>query len=289
MKEQYDPKILRKLQLAECKIFKDFIELCEKYDLPYFLFAGCAIGVERHKGFIPWDDDIDIGMLRKDYDRFLEIAKKEYSDKYRILDIKVEPKLPFYNAKFIRKGTKNVPVIFKEINIDLGIDIEIYPFDNVAPKGLKRMKQLFSVFFWHKLRILRDIEKPVLFISGWKKPVVQILCKIIHLSMKKLNISREFINRHYMKNATKYNDIRTKWVSCFFATTPLENAMRYDEIFPLKKKKFEYLIVQIPNKNHNCLTRKFGNYMVIPPVEKRKNHVPYRLEFGDFENIEIDI
>ena len=60
--EQYDPKVLRKLQLAELEVFKDFIKICDENGLSYFLFAGCAIGVERHKGFIPWDDDIDIGM-----------------------------------------------------------------------------------------------------------------------------------------------------------------------------------------------------------------------------------
>ena len=53
--EQYDPKVLRKLQLAELEVFKDFIKICDENGLSYFLFAGCAIGVERHKGFIPWN------------------------------------------------------------------------------------------------------------------------------------------------------------------------------------------------------------------------------------------
>ena len=69
--KQYDPKILRKLQLSELSVFKDFIKICEENNLQYFLFAGCAIGVERHQGFIPWDDDIDIQMPRPDYERFL--------------------------------------------------------------------------------------------------------------------------------------------------------------------------------------------------------------------------
>ena len=78
--EQYDPKVLRKLQLAELEVFKDFIKICDENGLSYFLFAGCAIGVERHKGFIPWDDDIDIGMPREDYKKFLQIAKNELPD-----------------------------------------------------------------------------------------------------------------------------------------------------------------------------------------------------------------
>ncbi len=288
MNDQYEPKILRKLQLAQCKIFEDFIKICEDNNLDYFIFAGCAIGVERHEGFIPWDDDIDIGMLRKDYDKFLEIAKRDYSDNYRVLDISVDDKFPFYNAEFIRKGTKNVPKIFKEANVEMGIDVAIYPFDNVSNDKWKRKRQLFSVFVWHKIRILRDFGNPVLFISGWKRSVVSISCKIIHKLLKWMHISRKFINRHYMKSAIKYNGQETEWVSCFFGTTPMENSMKYDEIFPLKKKKFEYLMINVPNKNHDCLTRKFGDYMIIPPVEKQKNHVPYVLEFGEFENIQVD-
>ena len=87
MSKQYEPQVLRKLQLAQCLIMEDFIKICEENNLDYFIFAGCAIGVERHGGFIPWDDDIDIGMLRADYERFKEIAINNYADRYEILEI----------------------------------------------------------------------------------------------------------------------------------------------------------------------------------------------------------
>ena len=95
----YDPKVLRKLQLAELEVFKDFIKICDENGLSYFLFAGCAIGVERHKGFIPWDDDIDIGMLRDDYEKVLKIYREKYTDKYVVLDIDSQETFPFYNAE----------------------------------------------------------------------------------------------------------------------------------------------------------------------------------------------
>ena len=129
----------------------------------------------------------------------------------------------------------------------------------------------------------------VLFIKGWKRNVVSAICIVTHSVLKVLRISHKFINKRYMKSATKYNDRQTEWVSCFFGTTPMENSMKRSEIFPLTKKKFEYLMVNVPGKNHDCLTRKFGDYMQIPPKEKQKNHVPYILEFGEFENIKIDM
>ena len=288
MSKQYDPKVLRKLQLAQCVILEDFMKICEEHNLNYFIFSGCAIGVERHKGFIPWDDDIDIGMLRKDYNKFMKIAKRDYADKYEILEISQDANFPFFNMEFKRIGTRNVQEIFKNADVDMGIDVAIYPFDNVADDKWKRKWQLWSVFFWHEIKILREFGHPVLFISGWKKKVVSAICIIANKVLKFFHISHKFINKRYMKSATKYNNKETKWVSCFFGTTPMENSMKRSEIFPLKKKEFEYLVVNVPGKNHECLTRKFGNYMQIPPKEKQKNHVPYILEFGPFENLEID-
>lgn len=288
MSKQYEPEILRKLQLAQCIIMEDFMKICEDNQLNYFVFAGCAIGVERHQGFIPWDDDIDIGMLRADYEKFMEIAIRDYSDKYTILEISQDDKFPFLNMEFKRNGTRNVPEIFKDADVDMGIDVAIYPFDNVADDMWKRKMQLWSVFFWHKIKILREFGRPVLFVTGWRRKVVAAICVIMHKILKLLKVPHEFINRKYIKSATKYNGQETQWVSCFFGTTPLENSMKREEIFPLAQKKFEYLTVNVPGKNHECLKRKFGDYMKIPPKEKQKNHVPYILEFGPFEDLKID-
>ena len=287
--DQYDPKVLRKLQLAELTIFEDFIKICEENNIDYFLSWGCAIGMARHNGgFIPWDDDIDIGMLRADYDKFLEICRRDWSDKYDVLDIDWSEKFPFYNAEIVRKGTKNVPVVFKEANVPMGIDIALYPFDNVADGKWARKKQLFSVFFWHKIRILRDLGKPVLFVSGWKKQLVSAICVVANKVLKWTHFSRKFINKRYMKNATRYNNKETEWVSCFFDTTPMMSAMKREDLFPLKESKFEYLTVKIPKENDKFLRHLYGDYMQMPPEEKRKNHVPYILEFGPFEDLEID-
>ena len=204
--EQYDPKVLRKLQLAELEVFKDFIKICDENGLSYFLFAGCAIGVERHKGFIPWDDDIDIGMLRDDYEKVLKIYREKYTDKYVVLDIDSQETFPFYNAEIARIGTKNIPYVFKDAKVPMGIDIALYPYDNVPDDAKKRRRQRSSVFFWSKLRILREFKKPVLFMHGWKRKVVSAMCIVMNRLLTWTHFSRKFINRRYMKSALKYNN-----------------------------------------------------------------------------------
>ena len=74
----YEPAILEKLHQVQLQILADFIEVCDKYELPYFVVYGTAIGAVRHHGFIPWDDDIDVAMLRGDYDKFCKCFKKSW-------------------------------------------------------------------------------------------------------------------------------------------------------------------------------------------------------------------
>ena len=72
MYRQYDEETLKRVQNTEKEILVKFIEICEKYNLKYFAAFGTLLGAIRHRGFIPWDDDIDVGMLRKDYEKFLK-------------------------------------------------------------------------------------------------------------------------------------------------------------------------------------------------------------------------
>ncbi|MCD8022436.1 MAG: LicD family protein, partial [Lachnospiraceae bacterium] len=101
MDNYYDPEVLKKIQAVELDMLKDFDALCEKYHLEYFCVGGTTIGLLRHQGYIPWDDDIDIGMMRSDYDRFLEVAEKEYGDKYSGLNFEPNPRSPLLTTRWV--------------------------------------------------------------------------------------------------------------------------------------------------------------------------------------------
>ena len=124
---------LRKVQLTELEILEKIDEICKKNNINYFLIGGTLLGDVRHKGFIPWDDDIDIGMLREDYEKFINVCLKngalgkdyylhcnESDDDYFIPFIKVKKN----NTTFAEKNIEN-------INTHKGIFLDIFPYDNV--------------------------------------------------------------------------------------------------------------------------------------------------------------
>ena len=92
--EFYEPETLKRLQGEILSILDDFMAVCDKYHLEYFGIAGTGIGAVRHKGFIPWDDDIDIAMPRHDFDKFIKIIQKTMGDKYLVLNGRNYPGYP---------------------------------------------------------------------------------------------------------------------------------------------------------------------------------------------------
>ena len=102
---QLTPEELRKVQLLELKVLKEIKRVCTKHDIKYFLTGGTLIGAARHKGFVPWDDDIDIAMMRTEYDRFLKIAPKELGAEYSLLCIQQDPKIGTFFSKVVLNGT----------------------------------------------------------------------------------------------------------------------------------------------------------------------------------------
>ena len=94
----YDDETLKRVQEVQLGILKSFISFCDKHDLHYFMTYGSALGTVRHHGFIPWDDDIDVGMLRPEYERFLELFAKEGIENLEILT-------PLHNEAFASRVT----------------------------------------------------------------------------------------------------------------------------------------------------------------------------------------
>ena len=106
---EYTQEELRKIQALGMETLREFIRICEKYGLDYFAISGTAIGAVRHKGFIPWDDDMDVGMLREDYDRFLEVAPGELKGRYELYSASLQKQVQGFYLQMFPAGSVFMP------------------------------------------------------------------------------------------------------------------------------------------------------------------------------------
>lgn len=278
---EYDPQVLKRVQETELEILSDFIDLCERHQIDYFGVGGTAIGAIRHQGFIPWDDDIDIGFLRKDYDRFLLLAKEELSDKYELLNVEEDANYPLPTTRLVKKGTVFHEEPLKHCKCNFGIFLDLYFFDNIADDEKAMRKQGKTAWFWGKLLILRHIGKPTLYFGGFKAFVVRAACYVGHFSLWLFRISPRWLYKKAMKASRRYENQQTKRAAFFFDPTPFTSVIDKSEIFPTKKMPFNGLMMRFPGNIDAYLSHRFGDYMTLPPEDKRHNHPPYRLDFGD--------
>ncbi len=281
--KEYDEATLKKVQSLELEILKDFIEVCEKNNLKYFGIGGTAIGVIRHQGFIPWDDDIDVALPRDDYEKLVSIMKRDYGDKYIVLNAEENPKFPLTTTHLILKGTKFRTYAMRNVDCEFGIFLDVFAYDKVSDNPKERKKQLWMSWFFSKLLILRCIPFPVLGFNGFLKKIIHFICLCVWLFLNIFHISKPWLYNQYIKYATKYNDLpETELINYMGDTNPYYSIYKTSDVFPLAKREFEGLQMCFPNNMHDNLTNMFGDYMQLPPEDKRKNHFPYELDFGEY-------
>ena len=278
--KEYDKETLTLLQNIELEILHDFQKLCNDHDIKYFAGGGTAIGAVRHKGFIPWDDDIDVNLLRSDYEKFLKYAEQEYSDKYILMNTEINPLYPLMSTRWMKKGTKFKEESLKDLDIDLGIFLDIYCFDNVPDDNKLMEKQARKVWFLNKLMILKAVKKPVLYYTGFRARLVSLICLIGHYILNILPFSNKCIYNTIKKELVQYNHIETQRVAYYFDPTPYTSIIKKSDIFPTYEEKFEDGNIQMAKHVEKYLSRRFGNYMELPPENKRHNHPPYIFDLG---------
>lgn len=280
--KEYDPKTLRRLQNAELAVLEDVRALCEKENIAWFALGGCCIGAFRHGGFIPWDDDIDICMLRADYDRFLEAAAKDtaFQKKYKLIIPGKESTYPCMFAKVSKRGTKNMTAEFLEAGCDVGIHLDLFPFDYVPQDTALREKQRKKAWFCSKLSYIYHLKHPHLPVSGAVGAVFRAVCRILHTVFRFLPIRPTYFAEKYRQVCTRYNAEPSDTVTDFTYIRLEDSTLLVSDIFPLKSVPFEQTEIFVPHNYDKIMRQYYGDYMQLPPEEKRKNHAPEILDFG---------
>ena len=262
---------LRKAQMCMLNILKEFRRVCELLNLSYFLDSGTLLGAVRHKGFIPWDDDLDVGMLRKDYDLFLEKAPSLLSKQYFLQTWYSDDSYSLAFAKIRIKDTVYLEEGAQNATTENGFFIDIFPYDVFPDSRAKRRWQGKRYDLYRRALMVKSGYKPWIMNSRGLRLIakqigyIPIFCYSAFYSRKRL------INK-YNKMCTKFNNEESchlfeqagasnygKWViprSCFdsFVLLPFE-----DDFF------------LAPCDYDKYLKAAYGNYMDLPPEENRIN------------------
>ena len=145
---KYNSDILRQLHEELRDTLREVVRVCEKASIPYFIQGGTAIGAHFFDDIVPWDDDIDLGMTRANYERFLREAPALLGKGYILQEFTSEPNTPFYFAKVRKVGTRFVESEWVGLPIAEGIYIDIFPYDLIPDDEYLASKQRTKVGFW---------------------------------------------------------------------------------------------------------------------------------------------
>lgn len=262
---------LRKLQLEEKKILDIFVEICEKYNLRYYLLGGTLLGAIRHNGFIPWDDDVDICMPRKDYNIFLKEAEKELAAPYYIVG---HHNNKDYRYCFARIANPEVKIKNYSANIPRVEDawLDIIPMDGMPDGKIELKIHKFKLYFWRSLNQIAQydeivdqkrkrgaIESILIKIAGWK-----IFRKLIDYRKCVANIQKELSKYAYDDYDVVINYMAAYGFKETFQKSWFEEGKKYP---------FEDSAYVGPKDYDAVLKTIYGDtYMQLPPEDDRNKH-----------------
>lgn len=279
--KEYDPATLKRLQGVLLEMLDDFAALCDKHGLRWWTDFGTAIGALREGGMIPWDDDIDLCLMREDFEKLLAAVESEMGGKYYVLDAERFPAYPLMTARMCLRGTKFREECMKGVDAPFGMFLDLYCFENLSDDPREARRQWGRAWFWGKMRVLRTVRSPVLYFRGPRAVLTRIASFFIHYALR-LFTTRKFLYRRAQHWARLCQGRKTERVFYPFAQIPFRTGIRADEVFPAREVPFNGRTIRVARGADAALRRVFGDYMVPPPPEARHNHPPLELDFGGF-------
>ena len=255
-------KQLREIQLVELEMLIELDRICRENNIRYMLGGGTLLGAVRHKGFIPWDDDIDVIMLREEYNKFCRVCKTKLDTaRFFLQTMGTDPRYRIGYAKIRRLGTEYVRVGQENMGYHGGIFIDILPFDNLPGRGRDRKKFLRNCLILRK--ILYSKAGSMCEQSPFKRAGFKVLSWI----------PEKMIKRVYHSYVTQYNDEDAVYVRCVGFG---DNTLYYKGMFEeWSELEFEGHRFYCPLNYDMYLKISYGyDYMLPPPKEERMGHAP---------------
>lgn len=252
----------KEIWAMELDLYLIFKDICRKHGLKHWVMYGSILGAVRHNGFIPWDDDIDVAMPRKDFDIFLKVAPNELSEPYSLQCPYTFPNCYITNVTMRNSNGTFTPKVFKKLDYNKGIPLDIFPFDYC---NLETWESDKSMIFDHVMRCASwmKMQNPELLTNEQIKA-----CQKYHTDNPLTNW--EAIHRiasNPMYDGSEYMMMKVVLDKYHLERTIFYKTSWFDKTIP---HKFESVEVDIPIGWHEILCMRYGeNYMDFPPVEKR--------------------
>lgn len=261
-------------QKISLEILHIVADICETQNYRYCLMYGTLIGAVRHKGYIPWDDDVDIMMPREDYEKFLKYFKNNIQ-KYPHLKIFNPDECKAYPYMITRISDERYQIdMANEKPYGMGVFIDIYPFDGMGMSyeeavSYGRKGDRLSSFCYQATRRHLAIETTTSFVRKVIKPFVFVVCRII---------GKNFFQNNLKKLVGRYDYDKSKYVGCVVWASHVEKDIYQKAWFDeTKLAPFEQYEFRIPVKYDKILKQTYGDYMKLPPEKDRIGHHYYKV------------
>ena len=247
---------LKDIKVIEVGILKEFINICDTLGLRYYLMGGTMLGAVRHKGFIPWDDDIDVGMPRGDYEIFLSKAQSMLPNNIFVQSFETDRDYMANFAKLRRSDTTFVEIAWKKRKINHGVYIDVFPLDYYPDDedGRKKFSKKNRVYA-RRLFSEYDLKEKTI-----KYKLISFLLKIAYPSAESVLKKRDKLFREVSPSGMIANYCGA------WGQKEIVPAEWYGEGTMLE---FEGIQVCVPKEYDKWLTQVYGDYMQLPPEEKR--------------------
>lgn len=262
----------RRMQLIQKDMIEELDRVCRENNIPYSIFCGTLLGAVRHKGYIPWDDDADIAMLREDYEQFKKVADQMNPEICFFQDHETDSEYRWGYGKLRRTGTTFIRAGQEHVKCKTGVFIDIFPLDDVPRSMVGQMVQDFYCFCLRKIlwsEVGRYSERSALkrlwfrLISRIRPEFVFRLCKKMEKKSRNDSVNR----------------VRTLTFPAFgklYRKNPLGEryGLPKEWFTKLREYEFEGLKLMGTGDYDGILTYTYGDYMMLPPEEERSPHAP---------------
>ena len=250
---------LNELHKRQVIILDEIVRLCNAGNIKYYLLGGTLLGAIRHKGFIPWDDDLDIGMPRADFEKFKKIALSgELNSDFFYQDYETDKGHTMICAKIRMNNTLFVEKSVANVNMHQGIYVDIFPLDSGDGKIRKNKNKIINRIYYHIQRRRRKNKRKIDYL-------LQIVPECIWIKL--LNRLIKGKGEYYLNYGSQYGMVK--------------QTISKSHYEPSSFAVFEGKQYSIPGDYEFILRRIYGDdYLVLPPEEKRITHNPIRLSFN---------